>query len=66
LGDDHKYYPDIFIPNDNLIIEVKSPWTLAKQRNINNKKKRATVKKGYNFMFMIFGRGGKNMKIKTY
>ena len=39
-----RYYPDFYIPKDNLIIEVKSMWTykidleknLAKQKAVQN------------------------------
>jgi transposase len=57
-----EYRPDIFIPKENLIIEVKSDWTFKLDKNKNLKKKRAVVEKGYNFMFMIFEDQGKNIK----
>ena len=57
----HRYYPDIFIPEENLILEVKSQWTYNSQRkwyNTNLLKKQACLDAGYNFKFMIFdGKG---------
>lgn len=54
----HKYSPDIFIPNDNLIIEVKSTFT----RKINADKIRHTRKActylGYDFKLWIFDKNG--------
>lgn len=53
------YYPDIFIPHLNLIIEVKSTWTYGSEtKNIedfylNQIKRRACLDAGYNFQFWI-------------
>lgn len=49
-----KYYPDIFIPKDNLIIEVKSEWTLAQHKDVNDLKFSAVKDAGYNFRLLIF------------
>lgn len=43
LGKNRQYHPDIFIPKDNLIIEVKSDYLFQKQYNLNLKKRRATI-----------------------
>jgi len=60
-GDDkwHIYFPDIFLPNENKILEIKSSWTydgngskpdwLSK----NLAKKEGTVLAGYSFQFWI-------------
>ncbi len=56
------YYPDIYIPKENRIIEVKSQWWydgLGKEKykgrlENNLRKKIACVKAGYNFEFWIF------------
>jgi hypothetical protein len=53
----HKYYPDIFIPKDNLIIEVKSKWTYNGKpiwKETNLLKEKACIAAGYNFKFMIY------------
>jgi hypothetical protein len=53
----HRYYPDIYIPKDNLIIEVKSQYTyngFIGWYNTNLLKRQACIDAGYNFKFMIF------------
>lgn len=49
-----RYYLDLFIKNENKIIEVKSEWTykLHEQRNIAKKKE--CIKQGFKFEFWIF------------
>jgi hypothetical protein len=50
----HRYFPDIYIPKDNLIIEVKSDWTYKKELVKNILKALSTRKLGYNFETWIF------------
>ncbi len=49
----HRYYPDIFIPKENTIIEVKSDYTLEKELDKNVAKFSATKELGYNFRLEI-------------
>lgn len=61
IGDKiHYYFPDIYIPSENRIIEVKSTWTYkCKEDNIQEKKK-ATEKAGYNYEIWVYdGKGNK-------
>lgn len=66
-----KYYPDIFIPSENRIIEVKSQWWYDgngaekyKGRLENNlRKKDAAIKAGYKFEFWVFDSKG-NYEVK--
>lgn len=61
---EHKslYYPDIYIPKENLIIEVKSQWwwdghgeEKYKGRLINNQRKAASVRSaGYNYQVWLY------------
>jgi hypothetical protein len=52
------YFPDIFIPKDNKIIEVKSTWTYkCKTDNIDLKKK-ATEENGYVYELWCFNAKG--------
>ncbi len=51
------YYPDIFIPKDNRIIEVKSKWTYEKELNKNLAKQQSTINLGYKFDFYIMDDG---------
>jgi len=61
IGEDnkkHRYYTDIYIPKDNLIIEVKSTWTYSDKHDPakldkNVRKQIGSVIAGYNFKFMI-------------
>lgn len=48
-GKKRRYYPDIYIPSENLIIEVKSDWTLNLHKDKNNAKFNAVKSMGYDF-----------------
>lgn len=48
-----RYFPDFYIPIKNLIIEVKSTWTIKKYYEINQLKKQACINYGFNFQFWI-------------
>jgi hypothetical protein len=57
------YFPDIYIPKQNLIIEVKSTYTYSKEYDKNIAKANATKNTGYNFEFWIYdGKGNKVVK----
>lgn len=49
----HRYYPDIYIPSRQLLIEVKSDYTYKKQLEQNQCKREQAVKDGYTFEFWI-------------
>lgn len=53
-GKDKIYFPDIYIPHINHIIEVKSQWTMKKEYEQNIAKRDACIKAGYLFDFLIF------------
>jgi hypothetical protein len=53
-NESHYYYPDIFIPKDNLIIEVKSFYTYKKHLIKNILKSHAVRKLNYNYEIWIF------------
>jgi len=46
---EHRYYPDIFIPKDNIIIEVKSTYTIKCNLEKNKAKFEATRNLGFDF-----------------
>lgn len=46
-GKTHRYYPDIYLPKFNKIIEVKSEYTWNKYKEINEAKINATKEAGY-------------------
>jgi hypothetical protein len=50
----HRYYPDFYIPKDNLVIEVKSTFTYEYKKEINELKQKATEDNNYNFEFRIY------------
>ncbi len=52
-GKQHRYYPDFYIPKDNLIVETKSWYTLQEGIEINNLKFEATENAGYLFMLDV-------------
>ena len=54
-GEKHKYYPDFYIPKDNLIIEVKSTYTYSDEKwyETNLLKRDCCLKNGFKFEFMI-------------
>lgn len=55
----HYYYPDIYIPSKNLIIEVKSRYTFELAKETNLIKLETTVNKyGYNMEIRIYDRKG--------
>ena len=51
---DRKYYPDFYIPSKNLIVEVKSTWTMKAQYERNLLKEKACRRAGFDFQFMVF------------
>lgn len=51
-----RYVPDIFIPKENRIIEVKSPYTYNFALDKNLAKQKACLEQGYKFEFMILGK----------
>jgi len=52
-GKDHRYIPDIYIISENLLIEVKSGYTMKADKVKNALKKKSASEK-CNFNFMVF------------
>lgn len=66
IGDKvHYYYPDMYIPKENKIIEVKSEWTYNKQLERNHIKCNACKLNGYTFQWYIFDKFGKQIDNTT-
>lgn len=63
-GSTSRYYPDIYIPADNLIIEVKSEYTMKQNKSVNLKKRDACLKLGLDFRFMVISNTGKSFDIE--
>ena len=53
-GSKHKYYPDIYLKDRNLLIEVKSEWTFEQNKEINLLKQKAAEQHGYEFIFVLY------------
>jgi len=52
-GKNKKYHPDYYLPDYNLIVEIKSSYTYEREKEKNEAKKEATINNGYNFIFII-------------
>lgn len=52
-GKEHCYYPDVYLPDENRIIEVKSTYLFLRDRERNIAKARETSKH-FKFEFMIY------------
>jgi hypothetical protein len=52
-GKQHRYYPDIYIPSQKRIVEVKSTYTYTRQMEQNECKKKHVIQDGYAFEFWI-------------
>jgi hypothetical protein len=52
------YFPDLYIPHKNLIIEVKSAWIYSRNEEKNKKKAFATINQGYNYEMWVFNAKG--------
>jgi hypothetical protein len=63
-GQISRYFPDIYLPEQNKIIEVKSQWTYDVSESINLKKKESCLSQGFCFEFWIFERYSKSPIIK--
>lgn len=48
-----RYFPDIFIPKENLIIEVKSTYTVTQNKEINDLKFQCVKDNGFNFKLEV-------------
>jgi hypothetical protein len=58
-----RYFPDIYIPDLNLIIEVKSYFTFEKQKSKNLEKAEACKKLGFNYEIHIYEKNGELQEI---
>ncbi len=58
------YFPDIYIPHENKIIEVKSTWTINLNPDIIESKKMATQEAGYKYEIWCFNGKGERVDIE--
>ena len=61
----HRHYVDIFIPSQNLCIEVKSTWTAEKKKDNIYLKQNAAKDLGYQYEIWIFNAKKELLEIKT-
>jgi hypothetical protein len=54
----HRHYVDIFIPNENKCIEVKSTWTLQKKKDNVFLKQCAAKELGYKYEIWVYDKKG--------
>jgi hypothetical protein len=47
------YHSDFFIPDLNLIVEIKNSWLYKRDLNILNEKEKSTLEKGYNYILIL-------------
>jgi hypothetical protein len=62
-GESRFYFPDIYIPHENKIIEVKSTWTYACATDNIKEKAAATKENGYSYEIWIYN--GKGERVIT-
>jgi hypothetical protein len=60
----HRHYVDIFIPSQNLCIEVKSTWTITKENSFIFLKQTAAKELGYNYEIWVYN--SKGVKVECY
>jgi hypothetical protein len=62
----HRHYVDIFIPNQNRCIEVKSTWTIRKEKQDNIYLKQEAAKQlGYNYEIWVYNAKKELVEVKT-
>lgn len=57
----HYYFPDIYIPHENRVIEVKSVWTYNYMKELNIIKATRTQEEGYLYEFWCFNCKGERI-----
>ena len=62
---DKYYFPDIYIPHENKIIEVKSTWTYKCKTDNITLKKDACIEQGYNYEIWCFNSKGEKIDIDS-
>lgn len=61
-----RYYPDAYVPDHELVLEVKGPWTLLmndKTFQVIKAKHQAVVTSGLKFLLLVFATGGTPLKV---
>jgi hypothetical protein len=58
---EHYYFPDIFIPHENKIIEVKSTWTIKSKGDNIELKKNACLEQNYLYEIWVYTNKGERL-----
>jgi hypothetical protein len=66
IDKERTYFPDIYIPSRNLLVEVKSSYTLEVDLDKNKRKFRASSKEGYNIEVWVYDKKGRRTDIYEY
>lgn len=59
----HYYFPDIYIPHERRVIEVKSVWTYNYMKDANMVKAARTKEEGYQYEFWCFNAKGERVSM---
>ena len=65
-GNTHRYYPDIFLPSQNKIVEVKSEHTYDNNRDVTHLKMQSCQVAGLNAEIWIFSRKGDLLRVMHF
>lgn len=60
-GKKKTYFPDMYVEDRNLLVEIKCNYTYIKELEKNMAKREATLNSGYNFITIIFDEYGKDV-----
>jgi hypothetical protein len=52
------YFPDIFVQDKNLLVEVKCEYTYNNMIELNATKRKASINAGYDHLTIIFNNSG--------
>lgn len=63
-GEKHRHYVDIYIPNQNKCVEVKSNWTIKSKKANIFLKQNAAKELGYEYEIWVYSRNGN--KVETF
>jgi hypothetical protein len=55
------YFPDLYIPSKNLLVEIKCDYTYNKELEKNKAKRKAALESKYDYLTIIFNNNGKDI-----
>ena len=65
-GKDRMYYPDIYIPSLQLLIEIKSTYTYSFDYEKNMLKFRAAAREGFNFQVWVYDGKHNRVEVRSF